>query len=109
MTRLPNPQILFASDLAQGDVIFLGPTGWERDHLRAKIAYESEEAAALEASGKAEIAGNRVVDAYLVDVEVNEDGAPTPIHFREKARVVGPSVRRDLGKQAWLRRSGDGK
>ncbi len=109
MTSLPHPQILFASDLARGDVIFLGPDGWERDHLRAKIAYDSDAAAALQAFGKAEIADNRVVDAYLVDVEVNADGAPTPLHYREKARLSGPSVRRDLGKQAWLQRSGDGK
>lgn len=109
MTRFDNPQILFASDLASGDVVFLGAEGWERDHLRAKIAYDKDEAAKLEAVGKAEIAANRVVDVYLVDVEVNERGAPTPLHYREKARVAGPSVRRDLGKQAWLKRAGDGK
>lgn len=109
MTRLVDPQILFANDLAQGDVVFLGNEGWERDHLRAKIAYDGEEAAALVAFGKAEIAANRVVDAYLVDVEVSESGAPTPLHYREKTRVAGPSVRRDLGKQAWLRQSGDGR
>lgn len=109
MTRLLHPQILFASDLAQGDVIFLGPEGWERDHLRAKIAYDLDEAAELQAVGKAAIAANRVVDAYLVDVEVDEEGAPTPLHYREKTRVSGPSVRRDLGKQAWLQPSGDGK
>lgn len=108
MAPLPHPQILFANDLAQGDVIFLGADGWERDHLRAKIAYDGDEAARLEAFGKAEIAKNRVVDVYLVDVDVDDRGAPMPLHFRERARVFGPSVRRDLGKQAWLQR-GDGK
>lgn len=109
MTSLSHPQILFASDLTQGDVVFLGANGWERDHLRAKIAYDKDEAQRLEAFGKAEIANNRVVDVYLVDVEVTEQGAPIPLHYREKARVAGPSVRRDLGKQAWLQREGDGK
>ncbi|CAN2534263.1 hypothetical+protein [Methylocapsa aurea] len=96
------PKILLASDLAEGDVVFLGAGGWERDLLRAKIAYDAAEAAALEAAGKADVAANRVVDAYLVDVSVDAAGAPTPLHFREKFRAVGPSVRRDLGKQAWL-------
>jgi sulfite reductase (NADPH) hemoprotein beta-component len=100
MAALRNPQILLASDLAQGDVVFLGAAGWERDAASAKIAYESEEAAALEEAGKAAIAANRVVDAYLVDVAVGADGAPTPLHFREKFRLAGPSVRPDLGKQA---------
>jgi hypothetical protein len=109
MTSLPHPRILFASDLALGDVVFLGADGWVRDHRRAKIAYDNEEAAKLEAFGKAEIANNRVVDAYLVDVEVSESGEPTPLHFRERFRVSGPSVRRDIGKQAWSEQQGDGK
>ena len=51
-------------------------------------------------SARAEIAANRVVDVYLADVEIGADGAPTPLHYREKMRVKGPSVRLDLGKQA---------
>ncbi|PPD08160.1 MAG: hypothetical protein CTY36_04340, partial [Methylocystis sp.] len=39
-------------------------------------------------------------DVYLADVEIGSDGAPTPLHYREKMRVKGPSVRLDLGKQA---------
>jgi sulfite reductase (NADPH) hemoprotein beta-component len=102
MAAPKHPQILFASDLVQGDVVFLGPAGWERDHRRARIAHDNAEAAALEALGKAEIAKNTVVDVYLADVEIGADGAPTPLHYREKMRVTGPSVRADLGKQAYL-------
>jgi sulfite reductase (NADPH) hemoprotein beta-component len=100
MAALKNPQILLASDLADGEVLFLGPSGWERDHRRARIAREKEEAIALEAFGKSEIAANRVVDVYLADVEIGLDGAPIPLHYREKMRIKGPSVRLDLGKQA---------
>jgi sulfite reductase (NADPH) hemoprotein beta-component len=39
------------------------------------------------------------VDAYLVDVVLGENG-PQPRHFRERLRTLGPSIRRDLGKQA---------
>jgi hypothetical protein len=100
MPALKHPQILLASDLADGEVMFLGQQGWERDHRRARVARDKEEAGALEAFGKAEIAANHVVDVYLADVEVGADGVPTPLHYREKMRIKGPSVRRDLGKQA---------
>ncbi|BDV33072.1 MULTISPECIES: DUF2849 domain-containing protein [Methylocystis] len=100
MTALKHPQILLASDLADGEVVFLGAESWERDHRRARVARDKEEAAALEGFGKAEIAKNRVVDVYLADVDVGADGVPTPLHYREKMRLKGPSVRPDLGKQA---------
>lgn len=100
MAALRHPQILVASDLSRGDVVVLGASGWERDPVRAKIAYDDEAAATLLAVAKAEIDANRVVDAYLVDVAVAADGVPTPLHFREKFRFSGPSVRPDLGKQA---------
>ena len=100
MTPPRRPQILIASDLVKGDVVFLGPSGWERDHRLARVAHDAAEAAALESFGKSEIEKNHVVDVYLADVEVAADGVPTPLHYRERMRVVGPSVRRDLGKQA---------
>lgn len=107
MSALRYPQILLASDLAEGDVVFLGEGRWERDHRRARVARDSDEAAALEAFGKVEIARNHVVDVYLADVEIGADGAPTPLHYREKMRIKGPSVRGDLGKQAQTRHSGE--
>jgi hypothetical protein len=100
MAALKNPQILLASALADGETLFLGAAGWERDHAKARVARDKDEASALEAFGKAEIAANRVVDVYLADVEIGADGVPTPLHYREKMRIKGPSVRLDLGKQA---------
>jgi len=95
-----RPQILIASDLKSGDVVFLGASGWERDHRLARVAHDATEAAAFEAFGKNEIEKNHVVDMYLAEVEIGPGGVPTPLHYREKMRVMGPSVRRDLGKQA---------
>jgi sulfite reductase (NADPH) hemoprotein beta-component len=97
MPVFKHPQILIASNLTDGEVVFLGPSGWERDHRRARGDHE---AIALEALGKRDISANRGVDVYLADVEIGSDGAPTPLHYREKMRVKGPSVRLDLGKQA---------
>jgi hypothetical protein len=100
MPALKHPQILLASNLADGEVVFLGAAGWERDHRGARVARDKAAAEALESFGKAEVAANRVVDVYLADVEVGADGAPVPLHYREKMRIKGPSVRPDLGKQA---------
>lgn len=97
---LKNPQILFASDLRDGEVLVLGADGWTRDCDGARVARDADEAASMERFGKAEIAANRVVDVYLADVEIGADGRATPLHYREKMRFKGPSVRRDLGKQA---------
>ncbi len=100
MAALKHPQILFASNLRDGEVLVLAGDGWASDCRAARIARDSAQAAALEAFGKSEIAANRVVDVYLADVEIGADGVPAPLHYREKMRVKGPSVRRDLGKQA---------
>jgi hypothetical protein len=100
MAALKHPQILFASCLRHGDVLVLGAAGWEHDPRRARVAKDSAEAAELEAFGKAETAANRVVDVYLADVALGEGGAPEPLHYREKMRFKGPSIRKDLGKQA---------
>ena len=100
MTTLKNPQILLASNLHDGEVMFLGASGWERDHRRARVAHDVATAAELEKIGLADYAANRVVDVYLADVALDSDGAPAPLHYREKMRIKGPSVRHDLGKQA---------
>ena len=91
--------ILVANDLVDGDVVFRTADGWSLDHRRALIAGNAEAADALEAEGLAEMASNKVIDAYLVDVVLDETG-PLPRHYRERLRTLGPSVRTDLGKQA---------
>ena len=100
MARIKYPKILTASDLKQGDVIFFTGTGWSRHHLDAKPAQTDAEIAALEAQAKADVAANRILDVQIIDVALRQDGKPEPIHYREKMRTLGPSVRRDLGKQA---------
>jgi len=99
--RTPLPAILLANDLLAGDVVFASAGGWSRDPREATIAGDEAEAVRLEAFGAAEFAGRRVVDAYLVDVTLI-GGTPVPRHYRERIKTLGPSVRRDLGKQAEL-------
>ncbi len=102
--RVPLPAILLANDLLDGDVVFAiagaaGQLAWTRDPALALVASDDPTAESLEAFAAAELAGNRVVDAYLVDVTM-ETGQPVPRHFRERFKTLGPSNRPDLGKQA---------
>lgn len=101
MAKGPNlPAIVIANDLLSGDVIFLGPRAWERSHAKAIVARTQDEADQLLARAHADFKANRIVDAYLVEVRVLENGIPEPTHYREKMRTKGPTTRIDLGKQA---------
>ena len=101
--RPPLPAILLANDLLDGDVVFAARDGdvlvWSRDPSEAMVAFEDAAAERLEAFAASELAANQVVDAYLVDVDL-ESGRPVPRHFRERFKTLGPSHRTDLGKQA---------
>jgi hypothetical protein len=88
MARKSAFNIVTANHLLEGDSIFLSDNGWTRDHRAARIAHGADEAAELEARGQLDEAANQVVGVYLVAVEIEEDGRPEPIHFREKMRVL---------------------
>lgn len=98
--RPPLPVILVASDLREGDVVFAAAEGWTRDPRKAVVANDDGAAETLERFGVTEFLHAKVVDPYLVDVQLDAEGLPVPRHYREVLRTLGPSVRRDLGKQA---------
>ncbi|MBY0363780.1 MAG: DUF2849 domain-containing protein [Phreatobacter sp.] len=94
------PAILLANDLLDGDVIFWATRGWSVDPAEATVARDEAEAAVLQTVATAALSRGEVVDAYLVDVTLRDDGLPVPNHFRERFKIAGPSIRQDLGKQA---------
>lgn len=96
----PLPAILIANDLLTGDVVFWHAGGWSRDPRAAALAEDAAAAATLEEAGRAAMRANHVVDAYLVDIDLSATGVPVPRHFRERFRLLGPTTRPDLGKQA---------
>jgi Protein of unknown function (DUF2849) len=98
--RPPLPVILLANNLLDGDVVFFTHGDWTRNPALAEIARDDAAAAELEQAAAAALAANTVVDAYLVDVTLAAGGHPTPNHFRERFKTLGPSIRPDLGKQA---------
>ena len=87
MAKKAALQIVTANHLVEGHSIFLAEDGWTRDHTRARIAPNAEEAAALEAEAKRDEDANLVVGVYLVEVALDAAGHPEPTHYREKLRV----------------------
>ena len=99
-------QAVTANRLTDGEVVYLAPGGrWseniEDSHLTTG---EAAGAALMEAAAEAEKT-RIVVGAYLIDV-IRHGGESRPARLREVVRARGPTVRRDLGKQA-LKEIGD--
>jgi hypothetical protein len=93
----PMPQVLTANRLTDGEVVYLAPDGaWvERIDGALVLATAADGEAALAKGVEAE--RNQVlVHAYLFDVTPDR----RPVKMREIIRAAGPTVRRDLGKQA---------
>jgi len=99
-------QIVIASDLGSGRVVFLakgsteGAVSWGGLIETSEVAADDARADALLAIAEADAAArHEVVDPYLIDVE-EEGGALRPTKYREAIRCLGPTNRPDLGKQA---------
>jgi hypothetical protein len=88
-------QVLTANRLAEGDVVYWRAGAWVEGFGEAEVFEGEVEAKAALAAAQAFVAGNSVVNPYLLDVK---DGRPAK--EREIIRALGPSVRADLGKQA---------
>ncbi|MGI4764088.1 MAG: DUF2849 domain-containing protein [Janthinobacterium lividum] len=86
------PQIVTASRLADGAVVFLEAGGGWSDRLdRASIfADKTESDAGLEA-GKVAEAASLVLDVYAVDVTI-QGGTVVPTKLRELIRARGPTI-----------------
>lgn len=98
--RPPLPVVLVSNHVLDGDVLFHDGSEWVLRPEAALVAQDEETALKLEAIRDASDASGEVIEPYLVAVNINADGTTTPVHFREKIRATGPSVRPDLGKQA---------
>lgn len=96
MPRQYTPKVVTASDLLDGDVIYLTASdSWSRDLADAEII--TDEAHAQLRLLDAERQVGRVVGAYLAEMKPSDRG-PQPTHFREEFRRSGPSNYRH-GKQ----------
>lgn len=91
-----------ANRLSDGAVVWLGPGDRLAERFEDAALYTDEEA--MDALARLSAQVTRVAGAYLI-----EAGASGPVGreaLRETIRANGPTVRRDLGKQA---EAGDGR
>ncbi|HEY2032857.1 MAG TPA: DUF2849 domain-containing protein [Rhizomicrobium sp.] len=99
MAATPALQVLTANRLRDGDVVYWRDGEWT-DHFADADVFDGKTTAdAALAAAQAFVKGRVVVNPYLFGVR-EEDGRIRAIEEREIVRSEGPSVRRDLGKQA---------
>jgi hypothetical protein len=90
-------EIVTANRLIDGIVVFQDDAGgWSEDFARAAA---HDDAAAALARASQDVAASLIVDPYAIEVELR-NGHYAPKALREAIRATGPTVRRDLGKQA---------
>lgn len=84
-----TPKVVSANDLLRGDVVYQTQTGWTRDLEAAEVLTDEAHAdlRLIEASTRSQ----RVVGAYLADVQISEGVARTP-HYRDAIRANGPTI-----------------
>lgn len=87
-------QMIIASRLVDGIVVFLGNGGTWVDSIEAGHVVDAAEAERLMAVAKADEDRCIVVDPYVIDVDVS-DGKRRPASVREAIRAFGPTIRTD--------------
>ena len=95
----PAIQVLTANRLRDGDVVYWRNGAWVEAFKDAEVFAEKSLADTALATAQAFVADRIVVNPYLFAVRI-ENGEVRAIEERENIRSEGPSVRRDLGKQA---------
>ncbi len=96
-----SAKILTANDLHTGRVIFLSPKGvWSTFISQACLSFDLKMENELAAIGHQAVNNQLVVEPFFIDVTI-EDGLPSPLRFRERLRINGPSVRSEFSKPAY--------
>ncbi len=93
-------QVVTANRLKDGEVVYLTKTGEWSPWLPEAAASDDQEdlAARMDAAAQA-VAARLVVEPYLMPI-AEDDRGRRALSQRERIRARGPTVRRDLGKQA---------
>jgi sulfite reductase (NADPH) hemoprotein beta-component len=99
MATTPALQVLTANRLRDGDVVYWQNGAWADHFADADVFNDKAAADAALKAAQAFVTGRVVVTPYLFGVR-EDGGRIRAIEEREIIRSEGPSVRRDLGKQA---------
>lgn len=93
-------QVISANRLNDGLVVYLTEAGDWAEKIDAALIVDGQDAAsAAIATANEAVAQQTIVDPYAIDIEQTDDRRQ-PTKLREFIRAHGPTVRRDLGKQA---------
>jgi hypothetical protein len=95
----PAPQVLTANRLRDGEVVYWQDGAWVETFVTAEVLDAKPQADAALARASEDVKARMVVNPYLFPVRI-EAGQMRAVEEREIVRSEGPSVRRDLGKQA---------
>jgi hypothetical protein len=94
------PDVITANRLTDGVVVFQSvDDSWSEDFNRAAVLADPQATASALARAKQDETNNMVVEPYAIAVE-ERNGHLAPKALREAIRAAGPTIRRDLGKQA---------
>jgi Protein of unknown function (DUF2849) len=94
------PEVITANRLTDGVVVFQVADGrWTEDFNQAVALPDAQATADALKRAKQDEANNIVVDPYAIVIE-ERNGHWAPKALREAIRAAGPTIRRDLGKQA---------
>lgn len=100
-------QVISANRLNDGLVVYLtADDGWSERIDEARLIDGDADASSANDAAAGAVARQIVVDPYPVDIDESTEesnGEIRPSRFREFIRAKGPTVRRDLGKQAEAR------
>jgi hypothetical protein len=88
-------QVITGNDLVSGSVVFQTDRGWSTDIAEAQVLTSPQAVETALVRAAAATAGNRVVDAYAIDVTRAETGL-VPARLRERIRATGPTTGNSL-------------
>jgi hypothetical protein len=88
---------LTANRLTDGEVVFWADGAWVEHFGQAEVFADDASAEAAETDARAAV--TVAVDPYLIDVQSLDEGY-APVSYRERLRALGPTNKREHGKQA---------
>ena len=82
-------QVITANRLRDGIIVYFNAaSGWQ-ESIKDATVVSGDEVNTLLTQVEQDVAANRIVDAYAVEIT----GAHVPLSARERVRAAGPSIR----------------